>query len=195
MSVTHVLNLLSEVIKRHQRGSPGRPDVITVLIEDLEAYRSVIDATIQSVGGVLLDAEDYTTGTEGPKDSTLKTVVDTALDIRRPGGARLRVNVKQAKSSTRATINGSQMNQVSSSSERALAGVATVLFDKRLKEATLAAVIYDESVMEDVVADAVWRLFTKHLDNRPLGRVRTLLLLVKASKVNYKRHCAPQAFR
>lgn len=190
MSVIHVLNLLSEVIKRHQRGGPGRPDVITVVVEDLEAYRSVIDATILSAGGVLLDAEDYTTGTEGPKDSTLKTVVDTVLDIRRPGGARLRVNVEQTKSGVRATINGSEMNEVSSSSEKALSGVATVLFDKRLKEATLAVVTYEESVMEDVVADAVWQLFTKQLDNITLGRIRTLLVLVRASRVNYERHCA-----
>jgi hypothetical protein len=190
MATVHALELLSAIIeKREAHGRASRLDVVTVLIRDLSAHRELINAAVRDAGGVLLDANDYAGGTEGTLDPTLKTIISTVLNVRR-GGKQLKLNIEATGSTVHATLDGSRVDETSSPGLRTVSGIATALFDERLRETTFAAVTYDESRLEDHLADVAWELLTKQLDGVKVGKVRTLVVFVESPKVRYDRHCS-----
>ena len=154
MATVHALELLLAIIdKRQAHGRASRLDVVTILIRDLSTHRELINAAVRDAGGVLLDVNEHAQGTEGTLDPTLKTIIPTVLNVRR-GGKQLGLDIEVTGSTVYATLDGSRVDQTSSPGLRTLSGIATVLFNERLRETTFAAVTYDESGLEDHLADA-----------------------------------------
>jgi hypothetical protein len=138
----------------------------------------------------MLSATDMVEGVPGTLRQDLKTVVTTALNVPRFGGSNIGLDLEQDDQVVRATVGGSPSGSDYSAGLRILLGLAAAPFDDRLARSPFAVITYAESALDDDLASAVWRLFTRLLGNGLLGNVRTLVILLEASRVNYGLHCS-----
>jgi hypothetical protein len=191
VATAQVLDLILAVLEKwsSREGSAGLK-VVPVAVQELSAHRDLIDAAIRDAGGVFLDTNELINGAEGEVDEELRDIVTSSLSVPRAGGEQLNLNVEEVGHETiRATIDG--VDQPTSPGLRTVLGIAASLFHRDLKTTSLAVLAYDESGLEEDLADAVWRMFTERLPNTSVASLSTLIVLIEASNIRYDRHCAP----
>src|SRR5205823_4946322 len=91
----------------------------------------------------------------------------------------------------RPLLDGHAFSEGMSKGIKQVVGIGACLFSQRLSETTFAAVTYDESLLDDDWADAVFELFSQQLRDVRVATLGTLVLFIEARRVIHERHCTP----
>ena len=165
--------------------------IVPVSVKNLSAYREVVETIIRDAGGVFLDAGQFDGEIEGQVDNVIEAILaSTMRQVLRPGGETLDVTVTQKKSAVRVAVDSIEIDDNSSQGQRTLAGIAASLFDARLDTTSLAIISYRETDLEEGIAEAVWDMFSVHLNDVPIASLHTLILFVETPEIDISRHCS-----
>jgi hypothetical protein len=165
--------------------------IVPILVENLGAYREVLETVVRYAEGVFLDAGQFDGEIEGRVDKVVEAALSSTMrQVLRPGGKTLDVAVTQKKDTVRVVVDGVEIGSTSSQGQRTLSGIAASLFDTRLDTTSLAVITYKETDLEEDIAEAVWEMFSEHLKDIPVGSLRTLVVLVETPEVDIGRHCS-----
>ena len=170
-----MLRLLSGLLEDPEEDDHNT-SVVPVVVDDFAGHGNLVRATAHSVGASLIVAADVADGVRGRLDHTLKTRVEEYLRVPRSGGEESRVTILADQGIVHATID--DRTELASRSEREVAGLATALFSDELQTSNIAFIVYEETVLDDEWADAIWRLFGS-IDGTRLSAVKRLILLIE----------------
>ena len=179
-----MLRLLSELLEDPEEDDRNT-SVVPVVIDDFAGHSDLVRATAHSVGASLIVASDVADGVRGRLDHTLKTRIEEYLRVPRSGGEESRVTVLADQGIVHATID--DRTELASRSEREVAGLASALFSEELQTSSLAFIVYNETVLDDEWAEAIWRLFGS-IDGTRFRAVKSLILLIERSGVSSPDH-------
>ncbi len=177
METRDVLRLLSGLLEDPEEDNRNT-SVVPVVVDDFAGHSDLVRATAHSVGASLIVASDVVDGVRGELDHTLKVRIEEYLRVPRSGGEESRVTVMSDQGIMHARIDG--RTELASRSEREVAGLATALFSEELEISSLAFIVYNETVLDDEWAEAIWRLFGS-IDETRFKAVKRLILLIERS--------------
>lgn len=172
-----MLRLLSELLEDPDEDD-SNTSVLPIVVDDFAGHSDLVRAAAHSVGASLIVASDVERGVRGGFDHTLKTRIEGYLRVPRSGGAESRVNIRADESIVHASID--DRTELASRSEREVSGLATALFSEELQTSSLAFIAYNEAVLDDEWAEAIWRLFGS-IDGTRFWAVKRLILLIERS--------------
>jgi len=182
-----LLQLFERSLAEHAHNvETGRLNVITLVAPDL-----VRDPNLPLLAGITLHSEglflrasDLWAGVSDRGDTELERVM-TALG----GGDLIELTKKDGRVWARHPNGPDPENNEAA---RTFLGLVNALLDARLLAETseLTVVVYDEGELDNDRRRAAWELVTAQLRGMQLGRVRTLIVLVAAARIDYPRHCA-----
>jgi hypothetical protein len=190
-----VLDLLEHLFDEHKRGADyGRIRVIPVLIDTLELHGRLIEAAFLHAGGQFIDSHslEHGTGFISSVESDLRPKMEAVLCVPQPVGRgyqRIKITVKKGIPS--AKLNGRSINEITSQGDRDVLGIVHALLDQRLRQTALAAVAYRDVNLDELWAEAIWKLFTQVIHGQAMGSLRTLALLVESGNAYASRHFQP----
>lgn len=189
-SVRSVLELLIDIGDRHARGvEAGGLQVIPVLIDAISEHRPLIRTTVESLGGVYLDAAEAVQGVQGAARPDLVAVVGTALRVPVGGGQFRRIEVQRDGGRVHVSVDGLQAWEATSPGLQTMAAAASCLFSDELAASKLGVVAYAEASLDADHAAALFRLFSDHAAIPEWRSLRTLVVLVEAQRSVPDRHC------
>jgi hypothetical protein len=179
------LQLFDRTLAAHARNvEGGQLRVVTAVAPDAtrEPNRALIREITSHVGGLFIDAAEQWEGVPDRGDAPLEHILAAIgepplVEIQRDGDLVLARHPDGPEPET-------------NESARTFLGLVNALLDRRLLEAEFVVLIYDESELDATRAQAAWEIVTAQLRGMQLGTVRTLLIVVGAAQVNYRRHCA-----
>jgi hypothetical protein len=182
-----LLQLFDRVLADHARHiEAGELHVITFVGPDIarEPNLSLIREVTKHAGGLFFEAIEMWEGVSERGDAVLEQVL-TSLGAPNPV---IGLDRDEAADIVRARyLDGPDPE--TSESARIFLGLVNTVLDRSLVEAEFSVVVYDEGELDVEHAQLAWELVTAQLRGLQLGRVRTLLVLVGAAQINYRRHC------
>ena len=178
METRDVLRLLLELFE-DPSGADSTASVIPVVVDDYAGQGDVVRATAHSFGASLVIASEGAGGVRGKIDGAVQTRVEGLLQVPRAGGGRSHITLREAGGTVRAAIDGN--TDIASTSQREVAGLAAVLFAEQLQNTDTALIVYNEDVLDDEWADAIWRLFREVDGTRFMGIGRIILLIERSA--------------
>lgn len=192
---TDVLDLLGVLLEKHRIGyGTGGVTVIPVLVDQIAPERRLIEAAVEHAGGQFIDAHapDYARGIDGVVEPDLRTVVASALTVKKDSGhGRHRVTVTKHHGLILAKLDGRDAGPAPNLGLQDLLGIAVAPFDRRLRETEFAVISYRDFNLDGRWADAVWNLFTQRIHGRTIASLQTLVLLVESRTPYEGRHFVP----
>jgi len=179
-----VLRFLSELLEDPEEDDRNT-SVVPVVVDDFAGHSDLVRATAHSVGASLIVASDVADGVRGELEHTLKTRIEEYLRVPRSGREESRVTVQTDLGIVHARID--ERTELASRSEREVAGLATALFSEELETSSLAFIVYNETVLDDEWAEAIWRLFGS-IGGTRFRAVKRLILLIERSSEDTPDH-------
>ena len=138
----------------------------------------MVRAAAHSLGASLVVASDGADGVRGTVDDAVRIRVEGLLQVPRAGGGRSQITIDGRDGTVRAAIDGA--TEITSRSQREVAGFAALLFSEQLENTETALIVYNEDVLDDEWADALWRLF-REVDGTPFMGIGRIILLIERS--------------
>ena len=172
-----MLRLLLELFEEPS-GADSPVAVIPVVVDDYEGHSEIIRATTRAFGATLLVVSDGAEGVHGTIDDAIQVRIEGLLQVPRAGGGRSQVTLTEEDGLVRAGIDG--IISIPSKSQREVAGLAATLFSDQLHRTDTALIVYNEDVLDDDWADAVWRLF-REVARTGFMRISRIILLIERS--------------
>ena len=172
-----MLRLLSALLEDPEEDDRNT-SVVPVVVDDFAGHNDLVRATAHAVGASLIVASEVADGVRGRLDHILKTRIEEYLRVPRSGGGESRVAIRADQGIVHARID--DRTELASRSEREVAGLATALFSEELQTSSLAFIVYNETVLDDEWAEAIWRLFGS-VDGTRFMAVKRLILLIERS--------------
>jgi hypothetical protein len=183
-----LLQLFDRALADHLRNvEAGELKVITLVAPDVtrDPHLRLIEAVTAHAGGIFLNATGLWEGVTDRGDAELERVLESL------GGAAPMIElIKDGDIVVARHPDGPDPE--TNEAARTFLGLVNALLDRRLVEETseLAVVVYDEAEFDADRLQASWELVTAQLRGMQLGKVRTLIVLVGAAQIDYRRHCA-----
>lgn len=181
-----LLKLFDGALADHVRNiEAGELRVVTAIVGDAtrEPNRSLIKAVCDHAGGRFIEAAQQWLGVPDRGDTPLEHMLSAAL--RDP----VEVEFIREGDTVRARHPGGPDPENNAAAATFL-GLINSLLDRRLLETELAVLLYEEGELDVDRAQAAWEIVTGQLRGVPLGRLRTLVVIVATAQINYRRHCA-----
>ena len=179
-----MLRLLLELMESPS-GVTGSVSVVPVVVDSYSGHNDLVRATARSIGGAVVVAADVAEGISGSILQVEKTRVETLLQVPRAGGGLSKVSVLEEDGIVRAAIDGRV--DISSTSQREVAGLAAGLFSQEIHDAKTAFVVLNEDVLDDEWIYAVWRLF-REVDGTKFMDLDQIVLLIERSAADTLDH-------
>jgi hypothetical protein len=180
-----LLQLFTRALADHVRHvEAGELHVITFVAPDIarEPNLSLIRQITAHAGGLFFEASSMWEGVRERGDAILEQVLTT---LRAPNPV---LHLEHEPDVVRARcIDGPDPE--TNEAARTFLGLVNSLLDRGLVETELAVVVYEEGELDIAHAQLAWELVTAQLRGLQLGRVRTLVVLVGAAQIDYRRHC------
>ncbi|MGI5162244.1 hypothetical protein [Microbispora sp. CA-102843] len=147
--------------------------------------------SVEYLRGSVLDAtsDEYAGPIPGTINSTLRGTAQASLRIQRPYGDAAVEIYSPRDGVVDARFEGK--NTVTSQGDRQVLSVARALFSLRVQQSSIALLIYDEaSGMDTPARRACWRYLVENLPGLRLGQLRTLIVVVRVSGLDFDLHCS-----
>ena len=152
--------------------------VIPVVVDDYTSQGELIRATVRSFGASLVVASSGADGVRGALDNAIRARVEALLRVPRAGGNSSGIVLREDDGIVHATVDG--VSDFTSTSQREITGLAATLFSEEHRVTDTAFIVYNEDVLDDEWADAVWRLF-RDVDGTQFLGLRRIILLIERS--------------
>jgi hypothetical protein len=179
-----------EIARRHFKSSPGRVNVVPVLVDDLGRVMPVLRALSSVLEGVLLDTTDAALSQpiEPTRDVVRRETVEAAfrridlgtepIAFRGLADGRLDVALDRGSGSASSLSPG----------EQTILAIARAALHADADEREFALLCYSEVPVDLPYRRIAWDLFTKGIANLPNPTLRTLAVVVEGS-IDIARHC------
>lgn len=182
-----LLQLFEHALAEHAHNvEGGELSVIALVAPDLtrDPHLPLLEEITRHAEGIFLNASEMWEGVSDRSDSELERVLES-LDE----GNLIELNREDDRIFAR---HPSGPDPENNEAARTFLGLINALLDARLVAETseLAVIVYNEDELDADRRKAAWGLVTAQLRGMQLGRVRTLIVLVAAAHLDYRRHCA-----
>lgn len=191
MATRAVLTLLDALLAAHERGPSGNGlEVVPVLVDDLAVHSPLVESALRHAGAAFLPTSRPDEPMQHRYRGDLASLVRTVIVLPRPGAGQAVAEVSELGDGISVDVleKGAKVAEETPGLQ-ALVDTLGLLFAVELDSVDMAVIAYDEDAMDLDVRRVLWELFTQHLPGWPLGRLRTLLVLVGTSRVEPDRHC------
>ncbi len=191
MATRAVLALLDALLAAHERGPSGTGlEVVPVLVDDLTVHSPLIEGALRHAGAAFLPPSRPDEPVARRYREDLASLVRRVIILPRPGAGSAIAEVGDLGDGVSVDVleNGAKLAAGTPGLD-ALEDALGLLFAVELESADMAVIAYDEDPMDLDVRRVLWELFTQHLPGLTVGRLRTLLVVVGASRLEPERHC------
>ena len=184
MTTRPLLQLFDRALADHARNvESGELRVITFVAPDVtrDPHLSLLREVTLHAGGLFIVAAEQWHGVTARGDSAVESVV---CALGEPRLVELERDGDQI-----AARHPDGPDPETNDAAKTFLGLVNSLLDGRLQEFELAVVAYDEAELDNDRMQAAWGLVTGQLRDLSLGSIRTLVVLVAAAEIDYRRHC------
>ncbi len=183
-----MLDLASELARRHERAAAERVSVIPVLVDDLESVTPVFEALCAIEGGRILDtrAEELKGPVPGTADLVRRAAIAQAL-TGQPTTTR-HVDLRDVGEGLLDASFADPPAGVASPGEQEVLAVARAAAHGDLDSHRLSVIVYREDVVDLPFRRAIWALAVDQLHGMRHSTLRTVVFVAQ-SEVNVRLHC------
>lgn len=188
-----LLDLVTAAIREARRGMASEeltvvPVVVTDRLEVDSPDRLLVEAVARHNNAIVLDASlGVPEGLEA--SPSVRAAARASLRIRI--GAQLAPLELDVSNGSLVLTDELRSAISSESGVRELIGLGTSLLDRRLIGRDTAIMTYRETVLDDAGTEGAWSFVTTQLPGLVLPTLRSLVVIVQASRISLGRHCAP----
>jgi hypothetical protein len=186
-----LLDALSEILREHRGPAAGALRVVPILADGvIEESGPLLDAVARHAEGALIDSTDpdVQEGLFGVEDLLLAADIE-GLIVPAPGGDTYSVRVGSGPSG-RVSVEFEGRDRASlNAGHRSLLDLLTALFHARLRDRSLAILMYEETHFDWSLLSVAWSVVSEHIARLALGDLRTLVVVVDSPTTHYGLHC------
>ena len=180
------LQFLDQMLREAEQAAAAPTSIIPSVVDWFAIDIDLIETIIRHHGGVLMDAAENADGVVGDVEGGLKARIES-LPIPQVGATDLRVQVVEAGAQVVARFEGHPIP--TNPAHRTVLGLVAALFAAELREQELGVLAWDETRLDQQLADWCWELVTHHLEGCDLGAIRCLIPMTRVSSPSILRHC------